>query len=305
MSKKNVIKNAELFYTAMRINSDLMVYQYGHHECPPSHCYGPIKREYYTFLLIVKGKGKYRVGEKEYELKKDDGFLIKPGETIYYQADAEEPWEYYFVAFHGTIAKDIVSEIEFEDGYVFRTDNAEIIKKRLKSLCKQYPTGALWGECKVLGKFYILLSEMMKEKGLKAVQTHRKQNTSVVNDALAYIKDNITKEELSVQSVAEHVNLDRTSLYRAFKKRFNISVVRYLKNYRMDRAAALLLETSLTCREICYKIGMPEYPNFCKSFKAYYGYSPMEYRKIFSAAYRRKIHNRKFHWGYNIEETKA
>ena len=298
MSKKNVMKSAELYYTAMRINGDLMVYQYGHHECPPSHYHGPNKREYYLFHFILKGKGKYTVGDREYALKKDDGFLIKPGETAFYQADDNDPWEYYFVGFHGTIANKIVSEIEFEDGYIFRTDNPEMIKKRLKSLCTQYPTGALWSECKVLGKFYILLAEMMRENGTKTVQTHRKQNLSVVNDALAYIKDNISKEDLSVQSVAEHVNLDRTSLYRAFKKKFNVSVVRYLKNYRMDRSAALLLETSLTCREICYKVGMPEYPNFCKSFKAYYGYTPMEYRKTFSSAYKRNKHKASGHWGY-------
>lgn len=297
MGKKNAVKSAELYYTAMRINGDLMVYQYGHHECPPSHYYGPSEREYYLFHFIVRGKGEYKVGEKKYELKSGEGFLIKPGETTYYQADDSEPWEYYFVAFHGTLAKNIVSEIEFEDGYIFRADNAENIKKRLKSLCREYPTGALWGECKILGKFYLLLSEMMRERGVKTVQTHRKQNMSVVNEALAYIKDNISKEELSVQSVAEHVNIDRTSLYRAFKKKFNISVVRYLKNYRMDRAAALLSETSLTCREICYKVGMPEYPNFCKSFKAYYGYTPMGYRKTFSGAYKIKKSRGKVQWG--------
>jgi|GEM_PF-333031 len=297
MGKKHVGKSAELFYTAMRINSDLMVYQYGHHECPPSHYYGPSEREYYLFHFIVKGKGEYTVGEKKYELKSGEGFLIKPGETTYYQADDTDPWEYYFVAFHGTLAKNMVGDIDFEDGYIFRTDNAETIKKRIKSLCKEYPTGALWSECKVLGKFYLLISEMIRERGAKTVHTHRKQNLSVVNEALSYIRDNISKEELTVQSIAEQINLDRTSLYRAFKKKFNVSVVRYLKNYRMDMAAALLSETSLTCREICFKVGMPEYPNFCKSFKAYYGYTPMEYRKTFSGAYKRKKVAGKSQWG--------
>ncbi len=288
MNKKNMIKSAELFYTAMRLNGDLMVYQYGHHECPSAHYYGPSEREYYLFHFIVKGKGVYKTSEKEYSLGVGEGFLIKPGETTFYQADAEDPWEYYFVAFHGTIAKNIINEIEFEDGYIFRAENEERIAHCLKDICKQYPMGALWSEYKVLGKFYILLSEMIKERGVKEVIAQRKQNLSVVNEALIFIKENIAKEELSVQSIAEHVNLDRTSLYRAFKKKFNVSVVRYMKNYRMDRAAALLSETSLTCREICYKVGMPEYPNFCKSFKAYYGYSPMDYRKTFSTAYKKK-----------------
>lgn len=285
---KNVIKNAELFYTAMRLNGDLTVYQYGHHECPHAHYYGPSEREYYLFHYIVKGHGVYRTGNREYRLGGGEGFLIKPGETTFYQADEKDPWEYYFVAFHGTIAKTVVAEIDLEDGYVFRSENPETMERCMKSLCKQYPTGALWGEYKVLGRFYVLLSEMIKEKGVNSSVQQRRQNLSVVNEALSYIKENISKDDLSVQSIAEHVNLDRTSLYRMFKKKFNISVVRYLKNYRMDRAAALLSETALTCREICFRVGMPEYPNFCKSFKAYYGYAPMEYRKTFGTAYKKK-----------------
>ena len=285
---KSVIKSAELFYTAMRLNGDLMVYQYGHHECPNAHYYGPSEREYYLFHYIVKGCGIYRTETKEYHLGSGEGFLIKPGETTFYQADEHDPWEYYFVAFHGTIAKAVVAEIEFEDGYIFRADNPETMERSIKSVCKQYPTGSLWSEYKVLGKFYVLLSEMIKEKGVSSSVQQRKQNLSVLNQALSYIKDNISKDDLSVQSVAEYVNLDRTSLYRIFKKKFNVSVVRYLKNYRMDRAAALLSETTLTCREICFRVGMPEYPNFCKSFKAYYGYSPMDYRKTFGTAYKKK-----------------
>ena len=288
MSKHNMMKSAELFYTAVRLNGDLMVYQYGHHECPKAHYYGPSEREYYLFHYIVKGKGFYRSGDKEFHLKSGEGFLIKPGETTFYQADEFEPWEYYFVAFHGTIAKQIVGEIDFEDGYIFRAENPDAVMQCMKNICRQYPTGALWSEYKVLGKFYLLLSELIKEKGAKSLQSQRKQNLSVVNEAVNYIKENVSRDDLSVQSIANHLSLDRTSLYRVFKKKFNISVVRYLKNYRMDRAAALLSETTLTCREICFRVGMPEYPNFCKSFKAYYGYSPMDYRKTFSTAYKKK-----------------
>ena len=287
---QSVIKNAEMFFTALRLNGDLTVYQYGHHECPNAHYHGPSEREYYLFHYIVKGCGVYRTENKEYHLKSGEGFLIKPGETTFYQADETDPWEYYFVAFHGTIAKNVIAEINFEDGYIFRSENPETMERCIKSLCKHYPTGMLWGEYKVLGKFYTLLSEMIKEKGISSSVQQRKQNLSVVNKALSYIKENISQDDLSVQGIADHINLDRTSLYRIFKKKFNISVVRYIKNHRMDRAAALLSETSLTCREICVRVGMPEYPNFCKSFKAYYGYSPMDYRKTFGTVYKKKHH---------------
>ena len=163
MSNKQGRKQVELFYTPNRLNGDLAVYQYGHHICPKSHFYGPCKREYYLFHFIVKGKGIYRCGDQEFSLQKGKGFLIKPGEDSFYQADQNDPWEYYFVAFHGTAASNIINGIDWIDGYVFESDNEETIKRCMKNICKENKIYA-WSEFKVLGELYVLLAEMMKQK---------------------------------------------------------------------------------------------------------------------------------------------
>lgn len=280
MSNQQNRKQVELFYTPKRLNGDLAVYQYGHHKCPSSHFYGPSKREYYLFHFIVKGKGVYKCNGKEFFLEKGMGFLIKPGEETFYQADEDDPWEYYFVAFHGIIAQKIIKEIVWLDGYVFCAEDMDAIKLCMKNLCKEKTVFA-WSEYKVLGELYLLLSELIRQKSTKNETGGSEKSESELERAVAYIKENATSPDCSVAGIAKYVNMDRTSLYRLFKKRFGISIIQYLRNYRMDQAAALLISTDLTAKEIAAKVGMPDYPHFCKSFKVHNGYSPLEYRTKF------------------------
>lgn len=278
MPEKRDKKQVELFYTPNRINGDLAVYQYGHHRCPKSHFYGPCIREYYLFHFIVKGKGIYRCGNKEFSLQKGKGFLIKPGDESFYQADRNDPWEYYFVAFHGTVASNIILGIDWVDGCIFESVNEETVRRCMKNICKEnrlYP----WSEFKVLGELYVLLSEMMKQKSTISGVSSEKNDKSELETAVTYIKENASSDSCRVSDIAKHINMDRTSLYRLFKKNFGISVLQYLRNYRLDQAASLLQYTELPAKTIAVKVGMSNYPHFCKSFKIHNGDSPLDYRK--------------------------
>ena len=69
--------------------------------CKSSHSFGPAIREHYIIHYILDGKGIYKVGDKVYNLEKNQGFLICPGDLTYYEADNDDPWTYIWVAFNG------------------------------------------------------------------------------------------------------------------------------------------------------------------------------------------------------------
>lgn len=288
MTNQQKTKQVELFYTPKRLNGDLAVYQYGHHKCPSSHFYGPSKRAYYLFHFIVKGKGIYKCGDKEFALKKGMGFLIRPGEETFYQADEADPWEYYFVAFNGTIASTIVEEIGWRDGWIFCAEDEEVVKRCMKNICREKNV-YVWSEFKVLGELYVLLAELMRQKSTQNVLGGNEKTKSELERVIAYIKENAASPECNVANIAEHINMHRASLYRLFKKKFGISVKEYLQNYRLDQAAALLQSTDLAAKQIAVDVGIPDYPHFCKCFKEHNGYSPLEYRKRFKKKQKNKV----------------
>lgn len=273
------VKNEEIVYSSNRENSEISVYQYGKHVCPPSHFYGPSTREYYLVHFVIKGKGTYRVGDKVWNIEKNQGFLIRPGEETFYQADQVEPWEYYFVGFHGTGAKKLVDSINWVDGYIIKPNNFSAITRCLKDMYSIKKLEA-WSECRIIGDIYILISALIKEGMIATQKDQAREKISVLNDAIDYIRNNYEKD-ISVEDIAKKANVHRTNLYRLFKEKLDISVIKYLKNYRLDMAASLLLTTELTAYEIAEKVGMEDYPHFSKQFKASYRYTPSVYRKKF------------------------
>src|SRR5690606_2230358 len=94
-----------------------------------------------------------------------------------------------------------------------------------------------------------------------------------------YIKQNY-KENISLQQVAEHVNLSFSYVSNLFKKELQITFIDYLNRYRVERAKELLTGTQMKSYDIANQVGFsPEYTYFSKVFKKVTGLNPNEYRR--------------------------
>ena len=102
--------------------------------------------------------------------------------------------------------------------------------------------------------------------------------TNVIERAKRYIADNFNKD-ISLEDVANHVHLHAVYFSRYFKKAEGENYSDYLLRLRMERAAGLLIKTSIKTDAIGYKVGYKSEKHFYKLFKTYSGYTPAEYRK--------------------------
>ena len=155
-------KLPEVFFPVEKNSNELSLYHYGRHDCLPTSEYGPAKRDYYLLHFIADGKGTYTVKGKTFHLEKNEIFLIRPNEETFYRADEEEPWEYYFVAFHGIHAEKMVRAVDWIDGYIARPKNHQFVKSIMRSIYA-VKKPAVWGEYMVLGNLYMLLANLVKE----------------------------------------------------------------------------------------------------------------------------------------------
>lgn len=270
----------DVFFPVEKNSNELSLYHYGKHMCLPENYYGPSKRDYYLLHFVTAGKGKYTVGGKTFQLQKNEGFLIRPNEETFYQADTEEPWEYYFVAFHGTSAEKMVNLVDWIDGYIIRPQNHQSIRSIMRSIYA-IKKPELWGEYMLLGYMYTLWSHLIKESEQNKLAEVDSGQEDLLNKAINFIKKNYERG-IRVSDIADEVNMHRVSLYRLFKDCLNVSVEKYLQNYRMDKAVFLLQNSDLSVTEICTRVGMSDYPHFCRQFKRHFGFTPSEYRKLFA-----------------------
>lgn len=100
-----------------------------------------------------------------------------------------------------------------------------------------------------------------------------------VKNAVHYILWNYACPDLSIKTIADHVNLSQNYLSTLFKKETGLTINDFLLNIRAEKACRLLGRTDLKLYEIAEKIGLQD-PNYLSTvFKKRYGITPTQYRK--------------------------
>lgn len=107
----------------------------------------------------------------------------------------------------------------------------------------------------------------------------RVNELSRAEDLTGYILDNL-HEDLSIPKLSKKSGLNPIKLQSAFKYLYRNTVVNYITEKRLERAATLINTTQLNVSEIAYKVGYTSLSYFSKIFKEKYGLSPSEYRKV-------------------------
>ncbi|MDR6548843.1 response regulator [Paenibacillus qinlingensis] len=96
--------------------------------------------------------------------------------------------------------------------------------------------------------------------------------------ALTFIQQHIYDENLTLQSVADELNLSISYTSESIKQSVGMNFTSYVTKLRMEKAKALLADSNCKMYEAAFQCGYVDYAHFTKTFKKYYGYSPKEYR---------------------------
>lgn len=254
-----------------------MVYQIGYEACKPDHRFGPCIRDFYVFHFVVSGKGFFKVRNRTFPLQKGDAFLVPAGMIFEYYADPADPYEYYWVGFNSVNAEEIMQNIGFlaGDNYVWHADDFEAMKALMVELC-DYDERFKQNYLCILGKFYALLGYLAKNN---PIFEGSNATSSLMNKLVLFVENNYA-DDISVEEMAEYVNLHRSNVYRLFKNVYNTSPQKFLVDYRIDRALYLLKNSQMSIKEIAYATGFSTPSYFCKMFKKKHFKTPQEARKL-------------------------
>ena len=86
------------------------------------------------------------------------------------------------------------------------------------------------------------------------------------------------EQRFTIESLSKQYLINPTTLKTMFKSVYGTSLAAHMKEHRMERAAELLRETSLSIAEIAGRVGYDSQSRFTAAFKAYYGKLPKDYR---------------------------
>ncbi|GAA0880246.1 AraC family transcriptional regulator [Algoriphagus jejuensis] len=110
------------------------------------------------------------------------------------------------------------------------------------------------------------------------------ENIPKINKVFEYVRNHYN-EKITLEHVANLVNMSPTAFCRFFKYKSQKTFSRFLIEVRIANACRLISQDDFNTSECCFSCGYNNLSNFHKHFKSITGMTPLEFRKsILNAA---------------------
>lgn len=227
---------------------------------------------------VTKGYGTFKFNGKVYNLKQGDIFILLKGMQVEYVASIDDPWKYYWIGFSGSNANEYLNRTSITNSCVANCEENSKIPQIILNMCEISKTynPSRSDDILLLKELYSLLYALIEEFP-KPFEYKDKELHTYIQDALNFINSNYM-HSITVQEIADYVNLSRSYLYKMFIKNLGISPQRYLINLRMYKATLLLKSTKLPIGEVASNVGYSDSLLFSKTFSKHFSMSPLNYR---------------------------
>ena len=123
---------------------------------------------------------------------------------------------------------------------------------------------------------------MQCEGGKTKVSQQEQVAAQRMKQMLRFVEEHYA-EELNVERIADCVALSESACLRSFRQLLGTTPIQYVKQYRIEKAAELLLSTSMKAGEIGAECGFADTSYFTKTFRELKHCTPKEYRQKFAA----------------------
>lgn len=226
----------------------------------------------YELVYYLKGNGRTRIGDRDYEFREDDYALIRPG-TLHDERHAA-PTEVLCLGFaplrEAALPEGVFSDQRFNDG---EDDHAPVLPlllgmaKEMRNKDEDYA-----GMLDLLASQLVLLLRRRLTGGSPAYAEDK------FRYAINYMNENF-HQHIDFASLAAMAGYSPDRYRHLFKAHTGASPGRYVLGRRIAHARTLLRETERSISGIASDCGFASDSQFCSLFKRETGWSPGAYRK--------------------------
>lgn len=252
--------------------SDFILYNCGIEYCDAGWSYGPKRRDYHFIHFVKEGKGVLKIEGHEFNIHKNQCFVVPAGEVSKYTADKKDPWKYSWIGFLGIQSSRYVQQLINDNCFVFDIKNAEKYEEWIQSIMN-LPHNSLASSLKTAGVTYQIFGSLMDEVNPQEELAH----ISIATASKRYMELNYF-DAIRIKDVADFLGVNVNYLSDCFKKELGLTPKQYLTNLKMKKSKKLLITTNSSIMVIANSVGFSDPLAFSKIFKKNTGSSPKKFR---------------------------
>jgi len=246
----------------------------GRHLCDAAWAVGPREiRDHLVYFVVGPGALRLCSETEELHLSPETFFWLQPGvRHAFTLADPKQPAEVLFFRFflgeHG-------QPLRLSAPWVMHTPEPELGARVAELLLDHLPTGKTRSLVLRYGVGALLAQVVTQQTGVGAERgtLGRSQRDAV----LKYLRDHLA-QSFDLHATARQAELNPDYFSRRFCTTFGLPPRAWVTQTRIHRAAAQLLETSQSVKQIAGSLGYEDLYFFSRQFKRVMGKSPRKYR---------------------------
>jgi AraC-like DNA-binding protein/mannose-6-phosphate isomerase-like protein (cupin superfamily) len=228
------------------------------------------KHDYYELIFIKQGNGYVRLGNRQYQVGKGSLALYAPG-TLHQESFIDSSTQP--IVFHVSYYDDL---LKFQSSIFNAHEWCRDVEACFQSLYDEFCSQSQFSGDIRKKLLAALISILYRE----IVAAGQKNDSYTLSQQVVYfIKKNYSKS-VTISDITEALHVSKSYLSHAFKNETGITLMNYLHETRIKKAANLLSTTDDNMSHITSQIGYSSYALFSKWFKRIIGMTPHEYRKL-------------------------
>lgn len=231
----------------------------------------------YQLVYITKGKGTFTSSSTPpTDISKGQILFLFPGEWHTYSPLQKTGWNEYYIGFEGPIIDNLIKnsfiskekqilEIGVNEELAALFARALEIAEADRAAAQQYLAG-------------IALHIMGTVLAISQNKRYETNNVAQkIESAKLIMRENVYKE-IDTEELATKLGISYSWFRKVFKEYTGYAPAKYFQELKLRKAKQLLIESSMSVKEICYELNYTSTEHFFSVFKKHTHFTPTKYR---------------------------
>ena len=236
----------------------------------------PHWHEHMEMMLLCEGECDFHVDGCSYNVAPGDLMIVNSAQI--HSFTVKKRIKFYSLLLFPSFFNDVENTVIKLKSVV---SSDEYVKECFAEMKREYASGEKMSDMMLKSCAYRLVAYLGRRYASGGAAQSDAKKLTRLHTLLQYIENNY-REKITTKDIAAYCFITEEHLCRFFKKTVGKTVVEYITQYRVEKAAVLLINTDETVGNIAASVGFEDINYFSRIFKRIKGMTPREYRKTHS-----------------------